>query len=306
MIKVGGDSKKTEVASKDLGSFFPYFLWCLRDFTLDLSESSPDQYLERCISDVKGVDAPAQQKNKTRKHIRELFKDRGCLTFVRPVTEEAKLTRIEELSFADLRPEFRQSVGIFLQTVQNHLKPKLVGGKGVTGKILLDLAQSYVYAFNEGGCPEILPSLERAIAQEANIIVEQKLALYQEALTIKFKELAGAKDPREILPTYNAIIAKLDADLWQNSQKKLNPDLYWMPRDRIMKELKERLMRHLDEMADKKRNHVDKIKAKFGQSLVPPAKTPLETYFALPRIKEFHKGMAGWLEKALDKGIFHS
>ena len=33
---------KKESAYKDLAAYFPYFLWCLRDFTLDLQKLSSE------------------------------------------------------------------------------------------------------------------------------------------------------------------------------------------------------------------------------------------------------------------------
>lgn len=239
-------------------------------------------------------------KNKTRKHIKTLLKDRNCLTFVRPIMgQEHKLTRIEELSYDELRPEFRDTVTRFLQLVQQNLKPKLVAGKGITGKMFVQLTNEYLKAFNTGGCPEILPALEIVIQREANSIQEEKTKLYMEAWNMKLKELVNAKDAKEVLPSFNALVAKLDSDLWSLATKRQNYDLFWIPREKIVKELRLRLDMFLDEIGERKKNLSSKVKTKFAESLVPPSKAPLSDYFSVPKIKEFHKGMIGWLDKAL-------
>lgn len=43
LIKVDkGEAGKQQAASKELGVYFPYFVWCLRDFTLDLDGRSAE------------------------------------------------------------------------------------------------------------------------------------------------------------------------------------------------------------------------------------------------------------------------
>lgn len=252
------------------------------------------------MKEVEPKDQAAVNKNKTRKHIKALLKDRNLLTFVRPIMgQEHKLTRIEELSYDELRPEFRDSVSRFLQLVQQNLKPKLIAGKGITGKMFVQLTNEYLKAFNTGDCPEILPALEIVIQKEANTIQEEKTKVYLEAWALKTKELVNAKDAKDVLPAFNGLVAKLDSDLWTLATKRQNFDLFWIPREKIVKELRSRLDSFLDEIAEKKKNMSVKVKTKFAESLVPPSQAPLADYFSVGKIKEFHKGMIGWLDKAL-------
>lgn len=224
------------------------------------------------------------------------------MTFVRPVAEEHKLAMIEELSYNELRPEFRQTVKDFLSIVNSNLKPKLVNGKGISGKMFVQLAESYISAFNADGCPEILPCLERVIAHEVNKISKEKIKVYGDALAAKLKEMSAIRDPKELIVIYNALITKLELDLWTNASKRMNYDLYWLPREKINRELRDIFTRHLDELSEKRKAHLQVIKTKFAQNLVPPKRIALESYFSVNRMKEFHKGMIGWLDKALDNG----
>lgn len=231
-----------------------------------------------------------------------MFRDRSCLTFVRPVVEEHKLTKIEELNYQELRPEFRQSVKEFLNLVNAQLKPKMVNGKGISGKMFIELAESYISAFNKGGCPEILPCLERVITHEVNKITAEKLKLYSEVLAAKLKELSAVKEAKELLPMFNALTQKLESDLWAVATRRMNHDLYWQAKDNIMKELREQFHSHLDQLTEKKKSQRLAITSTFSQKLVPPKKAPLATYFSVNRLKEFNKLMLGWLEKSLDAG----
>ena len=65
------------------------------------------EYLESCLKVLTGNDPEVQKKNKVRNAIKDLFKDRSCQTFVRPLNDESKLSRIEEQNYSDLRKEFR-------------------------------------------------------------------------------------------------------------------------------------------------------------------------------------------------------
>ena len=248
-------------------------------------------------------DQRSMDKNKTRKGIKDLLRDRNCITFVRPVMDESKLSRIEEMSYNDLRPDFRKSVAEFLNTTQMNLKPKMINGKGISGKMFVELAQLYIDAFNKGGCPEILPSLDRVISQEVNSLVLSHSRVFSDILIKKLKDNSASQDMRDNLSIYESVVSDLESELWTNSQKKQNSDFFWMPKQRIVKDLREILDRFLDSQQEKKRALNDKIKSKFAQSLVPPKRSNLETYFSSQRIKEYHMGMLNWLEKALDKGM---
>ena len=65
--------------------------------------------MEHCLTEIPGEekDMNIKRKNDVRRAIKNLFKDRTCHTFVRPVNEEKKLSRIEELNYNELRKEFQ-------------------------------------------------------------------------------------------------------------------------------------------------------------------------------------------------------
>lgn len=92
-----------------LGNAIPFFLWCLRDFMLDYKEyQNSDDYLENVIS-TKDYE-PTSDKYRVRRGFADFFKDRGCMFFVRPVNDEARLRVIEQLNSSELRPEFNTAI----------------------------------------------------------------------------------------------------------------------------------------------------------------------------------------------------
>jgi hypothetical protein len=53
----------------DFKSYFPSFLWVLRDFYHDLEGQTPKQYLEECLEPVQGISQAIIKKNQIRESI---------------------------------------------------------------------------------------------------------------------------------------------------------------------------------------------------------------------------------------------
>ena len=91
-------------------SFFPSFLWVLREFHLDLDGMTPREYLEKCLQPTPGMSEEIYNKNMIRESITRFFINRDCMTMIRPVTDETKLAHIEELDSSEIRPGFEECV----------------------------------------------------------------------------------------------------------------------------------------------------------------------------------------------------
>jgi len=153
-------SNNEEVDIEDYSKHFPAFFWIVRDFTLQLIDSqgepiTPKEYLERALQPQKGFSDNVEQKNRIRRHITGLFKDRDCFTFVRPVTKEEDLQNLNQMDFTDLRPEFVEQVIELRKRVLNRIQPKTLNGKTISGEIFAELIKSYIGAINEGAVPNI-------------------------------------------------------------------------------------------------------------------------------------------------------
>jgi hypothetical protein len=71
----------------------PKFLWILRDFTLRIEDErgkkiTASQYLENCLTD-QNASKINEDSRKVKKSIMNYFKDRECMTLVRPVGDES-------------------------------------------------------------------------------------------------------------------------------------------------------------------------------------------------------------------------
>jgi hypothetical protein len=94
---------------KDLSSYFPHFLWLLRDFVLELADEhgnplTPTEYLESMLQEQEGLNERTQEKNRIRSLIKNYFKHRYCFTMIRPVINE---NDIQNLDKAKIKPEFQ-------------------------------------------------------------------------------------------------------------------------------------------------------------------------------------------------------
>lgn len=75
---------------------FPRFIWVVRDFSLELVDShgnpiSERQYLEKALEFFKGNSDAIETKNQVRKMIKFFFRERDCITMIRPVQKEQDL-----------------------------------------------------------------------------------------------------------------------------------------------------------------------------------------------------------------------
>lgn len=79
------EEQSNEDPLNDTDSFFPSFIWVVRDFSLslkiDLQPCTADEYLEHALKDKPG--SRNVQKNEVRKKIREFFPTRKCFTLKR-------------------------------------------------------------------------------------------------------------------------------------------------------------------------------------------------------------------------------
>ena len=99
--------------------YFPFFMWVVRDFALKLVDSTQQtmtdrQYLENVLRPVDPENYPdpeqAALKNEIRGKLSTFFKERDCLTLVRPVSDEKMLRAVDKIPYESLRPEFRSKI----------------------------------------------------------------------------------------------------------------------------------------------------------------------------------------------------
>ncbi|TMW69572.1 hypothetical protein Poli38472_001728 [Pythium oligandrum] len=180
-IKVSADpGNRSSIASNANGGeddvmqfhqFFPSFLWVVRDFTLELVDEDGDpisssDYLERALADQPRIPAN-MERNRIRAMMKDFFRERDCVTLVRPVHDESQLQQVDRLPIENLRPEFQKQLADVKDLVYgDSLKPKTLQGKPLNGSMFAGLLHAYVDAINSGGVPVITSAWEGVTASE--------------------------------------------------------------------------------------------------------------------------------------------
>ncbi|XP_054577250.1 guanylate-binding protein 1-like [Eptesicus fuscus] len=176
--------------SADFVSFFPDFVWTLRDFSLEFEvlggqPISADEYLQNSLKLKQGASLKNEKVNLPRLCIRKFFPNKKCFIFDRP-THRKKLGQLETMHDDELDPEFVQQAADFCSYIFTNSKVKsLSGGIQVNGPWLETLVLTYVNAINSGD----LPCMENAILALAQIensdAVQKAIAHYDQQMAQK-------------------------------------------------------------------------------------------------------------------------
>ncbi|KAG6608797.1 Guanylate-binding protein [Phytophthora cinnamomi] len=169
-----------------LHEFFPSFMWVVRDFTLQLLDNgkpiSSKQYLENALQPTGGYSDDAVEKDQIRALLSEFFRQRDCVTLVRPVDDEQKLRNLPQVPYDELRGEFRSSFEGLRKRLFGKAKPKTMFGKPLNGAMFVNLAGSYVEALNSGKAPVISSAWSRVVQAQCHDALEDAVERYKAEL----------------------------------------------------------------------------------------------------------------------------
>ncbi|CAO2639108.1 Guanylate-binding protein 6 [Lemmus lemmus] len=166
--------------STEFVSFFPDFVWTVRDLTLELKldgkSITEDEYLENALKLIPGDNPRIQASNLPRECIRLFFPKRKCFVFDQPTHDKALLRKLGTISEEQLDPMFLEQTRAFVSHIFTHAKIKtLREGIKVTGNGLGTLVMTYVDAINSGAVP-CLDYAVTTLAQRENSAAVQKAA----------------------------------------------------------------------------------------------------------------------------------
>ncbi|XP_001377873.3 guanylate-binding protein 1-like [Monodelphis domestica] len=185
-IKSKSSSKVNSVENiSEFVSFFPDFVWTLRDFSLELEIDgkpvTPDEYLENALKPKKGKPEEVKMFNLPRQCIRQFFPKKKCFIFDRPAHRKM-LSQLEKLHDSELDPDFVKQVESFcLYIFQDANVKTLQGGIQVNGPRLENLVLTYVEAITSGDMP-CMENAVLALAQIENSAAVQKALTYYEKM----------------------------------------------------------------------------------------------------------------------------
>uniref|UniRef100_A0A8C0WM83 GB1/RHD3-type G domain-containing protein n=1 Tax=Castor canadensis TaxID=51338 RepID=A0A8C0WM83_CASCN len=145
LIRAKSTSRSDEMDNSDeFGSFFPDFVWAVRDFTLELKldghDITEDEYLENLNPLTQNL--KIQNSNMPREFIRHFFPKWKCFFFDQPTKEKDLLVHIEKLPEDQLDFNFQVQSKNFCSYIFTNAKTKtLREGILVTGNRELPLPQ---------------------------------------------------------------------------------------------------------------------------------------------------------------------
>ncbi|XP_009423097.1 guanylate-binding protein 3 isoform X3 [Pan troglodytes] len=207
--------------SADFVSFFPDFVWTLRDFSLDLEADgqplTPDEYLEYSLKLTQGTSEKDKNFNLPRLCIQKFFPKKKCFVFDLPI-HRRKLAQLEKLQDEELDPEFVQQVADFCSYIFSNSKTKtLSGGIKVNGPRLESLVLTYIDAISRGD----LPCMENAVLALAQIensaAVQKAIAHYDQQMGQKVQ--LPAETLQELLDLHRAQLDKKRDDFCKQNQE---------------------------------------------------------------------------------------
>ncbi|XP_021089593.1 uncharacterized protein LOC101834044 isoform X2 [Mesocricetus auratus] len=166
--------------TREFVSFFPDFIWTVRDFTLELKLDgrciTEDEYLENALKLIPGQNPQIQASNWPRECIRQFFPRRKCFVFDWPVSDPQLLAKIESIQENQLNPKFQKQSKTFCSHIFTYASTKkLREGILVTGNRLGTLVAAYVNAINSGAVP-CIENAVKTLAERENSIAMQRAA----------------------------------------------------------------------------------------------------------------------------------
>ncbi|KAL6032849.1 hypothetical protein STEG23_031059 [Scotinomys teguina] len=169
-------------------SFFPDFIWTVRDFTLELKLDgdcvTEDEYLENALKLIPGQNPQIQTSNWSRECVRQFFPRRKCFVFDWPVSDPQLLVKIENIHESQLNPQFQKQLKTFCSHIFTHASPKkLKEGILVTGTRLGTLVETYVDAINSGAIPCLENAVKTLAERENSTAVQKAVDHYSEQMT---------------------------------------------------------------------------------------------------------------------------
>ena len=196
-IKSGASSQETD--PEEYAQYFPSFMWVVRDFSLQLVDADGEpinskEYLENGLRSQKGFSESVEQKNRIRRLLTSFFKERDCVTMIRPLTKEDQLQNLADMDVNELRPEFVHQIETLRRKVINRIKPKTINGRRLNGEMLFNLAKSYADAINKGAVPSIESSWSYICKNECQKALQDAYEVFERNFSAGFQDNAPMDD----------------------------------------------------------------------------------------------------------------
>ncbi|XP_038600958.1 guanylate-binding protein 1-like [Tachyglossus aculeatus] len=251
--------------SAEFVSFFPDFVWTVRDFTLELKLDgypiTEDQYLENALQRKRETEEKTEVLHLPQSCIVKYFPTKKCFVFPQPTTRK-NLPKLEELQENELEPEFVEQAEHFSSYIFQNAKAKTIqGGVVINGTRLKILVENYVEVISSGNVP-CMENVVLALAEIENSAAVQKAIACYEKLMRQLK-----------LPTNNLQeLLNCDADSTMEAIEVFRQFSFKDEGQRFQKELGKELLERKEEFYEKN----EKMSADHCWALIQDIFQPLE------------------------------
>ncbi|XP_045209730.1 guanylate-binding protein 1-like [Mercenaria mercenaria] len=173
--------KQKDALTSDISFFLPKFVLCLRDFSHDLCQMEPDDYLKSVLA----LDPEGDPKyNEIRKCIHAFFPNIKCCIFDPPATGRKQLARLDTLEETDLSECFLRDTKVFIDVVYACKPKQLLDGKMLNGRMLSSLVKTYVDMIRTDGVPCIDDAFTIMAKQENQAAVVRAVEVFKEHMDL--------------------------------------------------------------------------------------------------------------------------
>jgi len=107
------------------------------------------------------------------------------LKISRPVYDENELREMEKLPYEKIRLAFREQVEDMITSVLKGLRPKIIKGVAVEGKVYTELVLNFVDALNNQALPSIPTTWERIIERELQSTLNRAIDFYHKTMKVE-------------------------------------------------------------------------------------------------------------------------
>ncbi|XP_013397727.1 guanylate-binding protein 1-like [Lingula anatina] len=181
-----GTNGRIEETGVTFNTYFPQFIWVVRDFALQLEidgrACTSDEYLEHALQQKTGKSGAIFDPNALRECIRNFFPQRKCFTLQKPVDDDKLLRRLDQAKDSDIKPEFLKEAQRFCDVVLDDRGGFKVQGNTINGRRYVELAETYVQAINSGAVPCIGTAVETMMQVECQRALEESVKHYRKTM----------------------------------------------------------------------------------------------------------------------------
>lgn len=115
--------------------------------------------------------------------LKHFFRERDCMTMVRPVESETELQTLSSLKDYEMREEFVEQMKVVRSKILRKTETKKLNGRPITGIMLYELAKAYASSMNSGAAPSIQTAWHYLVQNESDRAKTEAISYLRNSLS---------------------------------------------------------------------------------------------------------------------------